>query len=188
MLNWVYDIPSSTHVYYILVLETDTGHIPVHLALCTGHTPVTVHWYWAHTWTLILGTKLVLDIGTGHIHDTGHVGTGHTPGTRHWYWAHTWYWARGYWAHTWYWAGREGVKRPGPGEGVSPVSWMEMEDKVKMPEGENLPNMIGFVPGQGRGCQIWFVKYFKYGQIWEYKYFKYGRIFQIWLVKYFRWL
>ena len=24
---------------------------------------------------------------------------------------------------TWYWAGREGVKRPGPGEGVSPVSW-----------------------------------------------------------------
>ena len=47
------------------------------------------------------------------------------------YLAQIWYWVLGNDTEhlvldtidTWYWEGREGVKRPGPGEGVSPVSW-----------------------------------------------------------------
>ena len=72
---------------------------------------------------LVLGTKY-----WAHIYGTGYKGTYLVLDTKYWAQCGAGYWAMAlsiqYCKHTWYWEGREGVKRPGPGEGVSPVSWM----------------------------------------------------------------
>ena len=67
---------------------------------------------------MLLRAYLVLSIGYWCIPGSRYWALGLSIG--YWYWVlNTGHW---YWAHTWYWAGREGVKRPGPGEGVIPVS------------------------------------------------------------------